>query len=191
MRGGVLRHHGGTAFRACDNAVLPRMDEMPGENVGPGACGWVHRSIDLLGCGSVGSWDNDCYLVGLRTSLRSGCGSLPITRPRRPPFRTPKLSCCLYLRRPRCTRACPFPACIAYGAGGSRVGSGPALEHRNRPHPSGGGDVISRPYAFWTSKNTRIARGQRRVPSVRFRGRPAVFPPKVHRQRITVGGHRG
>jgi hypothetical protein len=54
-RGGVLRHHGGMAFRACDNAVLLRMDEMPGENVGPGGRGCVYCSIDLLGCRLIGS----------------------------------------------------------------------------------------------------------------------------------------
>jgi hypothetical protein len=88
-----------------------------------------------------------------------------------------------------CDCACPFPACIAHGGGGgSRVGSGPALEHRNRPHPSGGGDIISRPYAFRALKNTRIARRQRWVPTVRIRGDSAVFLSKVHSQRITVGG---
>ena len=56
-----------------------------------------------------------------------------------------------------CNRACPFPACVAYGGGDSCVGSGPALEHQNRPHSSGGGDIISRPYAFRVLKNTRIA----------------------------------
>jgi len=74
----------------------------------------------------------------------------------------------------------PFLACVAYGpapidrrllaSGGCRgfcVGSGPALEHRNRPHASGGGDIISRPRAFRVLKNTRIAQWWYRVPPVR------------------------
>jgi hypothetical protein len=82
MRGGVLRHYGGTAFHARNDAVPPRMDEMPGENVGPGERGCVHCSIDLPGCGSVGSWDN-----AISSGFERLCGlgaDLPITRLRRP-----------------------------------------------------------------------------------------------------------
>jgi hypothetical protein len=108
-------------------------------------------------------------------ALRSGYGSLPITRLRRPP----SLSMPLPVLRPTPTSPnpktllLPLPATALYPRlsvsgvhcirrRGSRVGSGPALEHRNRPHPSGGGGVISRPYAFWTLKNTRIAYRQHR-----------------------------
>jgi hypothetical protein len=49
MHGGVLWHYGGTAFHACNNAVLLRMDEMPGKNVGLGGRGYVHCAIDLPG----------------------------------------------------------------------------------------------------------------------------------------------
>jgi hypothetical protein len=51
MRGGVLRHYGGTAFHTHDDAVPPRMAEISGENVCPGGrgYGYIHHSIDLSG----------------------------------------------------------------------------------------------------------------------------------------------
>jgi hypothetical protein len=204
MCGGVLRYYGGTAFYACGDAVLPRMHEIPGENVGLGWRGCVHCLINPPGCGFMGSWDSIVSsgferLYGLGTALLVVClhrGSVPpsvpvptyaractmsdpnLSEPKNPPIAS------------TCDRTCPFPACIAYGGGGSRVGSGPASEHQNRPHPSGGGDIVSRPYAFWVLRNTRIARQRRRVPPVRIRGGSAVFLSKVHSQRITVGGRR-
>jgi hypothetical protein len=84
MRGGVLWHHGGTAFYACDDAVLLRVDEMPGENVGLGWRGHVHRSTDLPGCGFVGSWGgivspgSGC-LYGLGTALPIVCPRCPLS----------------------------------------------------------------------------------------------------------------
>ena len=75
-------------------------------------------------------------------------------------------------------------------AGASVWGRAPRWNTKNRPHPSGGGDIISRPYALRAPKDTRIARPQRRVPPARIRGDSAVFLPKVHSQRITVGGRR-
>ena len=204
MRGGVLRYYGGAAFHACNDAVRLRMHEIPGENVGLGWCGCVHCPIDPPGCGFMGPWDGivssgfEC-LYGLGTALLVVClhrGSAPPSVP------IPTHACACTVSDPNlsepknppiastCDHACPFPACITYGGGGSRVGSGPALEHRNRPHPSGGGDIISRPCAFWVLKNTRIAWRRRRVPPVRIRGGSAVFLSKVHSQRITVGGRR-
>ena len=59
MCGDVLRHHGGTAFHTYDDTVLPRMAEIPGENIGlrGGGRRCVHCSTDLPGRGIVGSWD--------------------------------------------------------------------------------------------------------------------------------------
>ena len=57
---------------------------------------------------------------------------------------------------------------IAYTPGRPSVGSGPALEHQNRPHPSGGGDDISRACGFWMLKNTRIASERYRIPPARI-----------------------
>ena len=59
MRGGVLWHYGGAAFYACNDAVLLRMDEMPGKNVGLWWRGCVHCLIDLPGCGL---WDRGTVL---------------------------------------------------------------------------------------------------------------------------------
>ena len=99
-----------------------------------------------------------------------------LSKPRNPPITSTYNCACLFLVR------------IAYGGRGSCIGSGPALEHQNRPYPSGRGDIISRPYAFWVLKNMRIARRRRQVPPMQIRGGSAVFLPKVHSQRITVGG---
>lgn len=63
MRGSVLRHYSSAAFYACDNTVLLRMDEMPGENVGLQWCGYVYCLIDLPGCGFVGLWALDVSMV--------------------------------------------------------------------------------------------------------------------------------
>jgi hypothetical protein len=138
MRGGVLRHYGGTAFRACNNAVLLRMDEMPGENVGPRGRGRVHYSVDLPGYGLMGSWDGVISsgfkrLCGLGTALcrlhvcnwpLSLSMPLPTLRPTptSPDLKT--LLCRLYLR-PRCACACPFLAYIACGGGAPVWGRAP------------------------------------------------------------------
>ena len=66
-------------------------------------------------------------------------------------------------------------------------GRGPALEHRTRPHPSGGGDDVSRPCGFSIPKNTRIASGRCRIPPARIRGVSAVFLSNNHGQTIMVG----
>jgi hypothetical protein len=106
---------------------------------------------------------------------------------------------CLYLR-PRHAYARPFPAGLACSPafdrrsvagclhpGAASVGLGPALEHQNRPHPSGGGDDISRPYGFSMLKDTRIASGRRRVLPARTWGASAVFLSNNHGQTIMVG----
>jgi len=115
------------------------------------------------------------------------------------PPRTPRLSPCLHLR-PRHACARPFPAGLACGPafdrrpvadclhpGAASVGSGPALEHQNRPHPSGGGNDISRPCGSSMPENTRIASGRRRIPPARTWGVSAVFLSNNHGQTIMVG----
>ena len=72
MRGGVLRHHGGTALHACDDTVSLRMVEIPGENVGLGRRGYgrVHCSTDLPDRMVTGWYRR----VGCRMFLRSRYG---------------------------------------------------------------------------------------------------------------------
>jgi hypothetical protein len=160
MRGGVPWHHGGTAFHAYNNAMLLRMDEMPCENVGLGGRGYAHHSVDIPGYGFVGSRDG---IVSSGSKCLCGLGTaLPITCLRCSPSLptpAPLLRLTLMLLDLK-TLLLPLPAtalrlrlsvpgmhCIRHR--GSCAGSGPALEHQNRPHPSGGGDILSRSYAFW------------------------------------------
>jgi hypothetical protein len=133
----------------------------------------------------------ECF-CGLGTGVLIVClcylppASAPTATPRLTPtsLNLVRFPLCLYLR-PRYARACPFPADLAPGA--ASVGSGPALEHQNRPHPSGGGDDISRPCGFSMLKNTRIAPGRRRILPARTRGVPAVFLSNNHGRTIMVG----
>ena len=83
MRGDVLWYYGGTAFRARDNAVLLRIDEMPGENVGIRWRRCVYCSTDLLGCGFVGPWDGVAS-SGFRCLYGLGA-TPPVMYLRRPP----------------------------------------------------------------------------------------------------------
>jgi hypothetical protein len=56
MRGGVLRHYGGAAFYANDDAVLPRTAEIPSENVGLGGRGRVYGSVGLRRLSGITVW---------------------------------------------------------------------------------------------------------------------------------------
>jgi hypothetical protein len=120
---------------------------------------------------AMGSWDGivssgfEC-LYGLGTALLIVClrrplsPSIPMPAPIPRPIPTPPNL--KTLRLPLPATAALYLRLSVSGVHrmrrrGSRVGSGPALEHQNRPHPSGGGDILSRPYAFWVLKNTRIA----------------------------------
>jgi hypothetical protein len=160
MRGGVPWHHGGTAFHAYNNAMLLRMDEMPCENVGLGGRGYAHHSVDIPGYGFVGSRDgivssgSKC-LCGLGTALPITCLRCSLSLPTPAPLLRLTLMLLdlktLLLPLPatalRLRLSVPGMHCIRHR--GSCAGSGPALEHQNRPHPSGGGDILSRSYAFW------------------------------------------
>jgi hypothetical protein len=68
MGGGVLWHYGGATSYAHDDAVPPRVAEMPGKNVGPGwrgrGRGRVHCSTDLPDCG-IARWCIACSLCCL------------------------------------------------------------------------------------------------------------------------------
>lgn len=207
----MFRYYGRATLHACDDAVSLRMVEIPGENVGLGrrGCGRVHCSTDLPDGMAMGWY----HRVGRRMFLRSGYGCSDYvsmlsttclytydhtsSHPNLPePYDSPLR---LYLR-PRYACARPFPADLACGPafdrrsvadclhrGAASVGSGPALEHQNRPHPSGGGDDISRPYGFSMLKNTRIASGRRRILPARTWGVSAVFLSNNHGQTIMVG----
>jgi hypothetical protein len=211
MRGGMLRYYSCTALYACDDTVSLRMVEIPGKNVGSGRrrCGRVHCSTDLPDR-TVTGWYRR---VGCRMFLRSGYGcsdcmsmlpttclcaygytssrpnlSEPCTIPPLPlPATAPRLRLsvsggpCMWLR----FRPTFGGRLIAPGA--ASVGSGPALEHQNRPHPSGGGDDISRPDGFSIPENTRIASRRRRVLPALTWGVPAVFLSNNHGQTIMVG----
>ena len=72
-------------------------------------------------------------------------------------------------------------------ARGALCGVAPASKRLDRPHPSGGGDGISRPCGFGTPGNARIASGRRRIVRVRIRGGAASFFPNDHSQTTTVG----
>ena len=63
----------------------------------------------------------------------------------------------------------------------------PASKRLNRPHPSGGGDGISRPCGFGLLGNARIASGRRRIVRVRIWGGAASFFSNDHSQTTTVG----
>jgi hypothetical protein len=147
----------------------------------------------------------ECF-YGLGTGVLIIClyylppASAPTATPRLNPTSLNLIRFPLWLHlRPCYARACPFPADLACGSAFDRTfggrlltpeaasaGSGPALEHQNRPHPSGGGDDISRPRGSSMLKNTRIAPGRRRIPPARAWGVSAVFLPNNHGQTIMV-----
>jgi hypothetical protein len=146
---------------------------------GVGAGASIARPMDLPDRMAAG-----CYrCVGCRISLRSGYGcsgymsmlpttclctygytssypnpSEPYTIPPLPPPTTaPRLRLSVSGGPYMWLRLLLVP-------GAASVGSGPVLEHQNRPHPSGGGIDTSRPYGFSMLKNTRIASGRCRIP---------------------------
>jgi hypothetical protein len=163
----------GAAFHANDDAVLPRTAEIPGENVGLGGRGCVHGSVGLRRLSDITVWrwcgwvvvgysvsDLTAAIYYMPRALRYLC-RCPDPHPiQSQPLRTLKLPV------PLSTCACPLAARPTSGPAGADVGSGPALEHQNRPHPSGGGDGISRRRGFGALENTRIAPGRHRVPFV-------------------------
>jgi hypothetical protein len=188
---------------ANDDAVLPRTAEIPGENVGLGGRGRVHGSVGLRRLPGIAVWRwrlggrrmfgihpaaATYYILRALCHLRR-CPDLHSVESQPP--RTLKPPACLYLRlypAPARARACPLVARPASGSAGAGVGSrSPRLGHRNRPHPSGGGDSISRRRGFRTLKTTRIASGRRRVPRMRILGGSAVFLLNNHGQTTTVG----
>ena len=210
MRGGVLRHYGGTALYACDDTVSLRMVEIPGENVGLGrrGCGCVHYSTDLPDRVVTGWYAvsvAECfYGLGGALLIVCLCYLLPASTPAPIPRLVPtslnptRFSFCLYLRL-RYTCACPFPAGLACS---------PAFDRRSVAIPASWGGLCgvgprvgtSKPtsplrrrrrylatYGFSTPKNTRIALGRRRVLPARIWGRPAVFLSNNHGQTIMVG----
>jgi len=150
----VLWHHGGATSHAHDDAVPPRVAEMPGENVGSGR-GRVHCSTDLPDCG-IARW---C----IARSLYCLFGVSP--RP------------CIALLAVECGSNCRPTFGGSWGWSTARVcGVGPHVgTFQNRLHPSGGGDDISRAGGFGTPKNTRIASGRRGIARVRIRSGSAVF----------------
>jgi hypothetical protein len=164
----VLWHYSGTTSYAYNDAVPPRVAEMPGENVGPGwrGRGRVHYSTDLPDCG-IARWCIACSLYCLFgvsprlcvASLAVKCGS----------------NC-----RPTFGGSWGWLTARMCGVG-LHVGT-----FYNRLHPSGGSNNISGAGGFATLKNTRIASGRRGTVRVQIWGGSAVFFTKDHSQRTTV-----
>lgn len=120
MCGGVLRHYGGAAFHACNDAVPLRMDEMPGENVGIRWRGCVHCLIDLPGCRFVGPWDG---VASSGFGCLYGLGATPpviyLRRPPSLPMPVPVLRPILTSSKPKnsptaSTCDCAIPALVRF-----------------------------------------------------------------------------
>jgi hypothetical protein len=193
MCGGVLRHHSGAAFYANDDTVLTRTAEIPGKNIGLGGHGRVYGSVGLRGLSGTTVWRwrlGGCRIFGIRSdccyTLHASRPllSMPMSRPAPRPIPTPPNleTVCAPLPAPVRLRHAqrPSPPGLVWGLA-------PRLEYQNPPHPSGGGDGISRRRGLGALKNTRIASGRRRVSSVRIWGGPAVFLSNNYSQTTTVG----
>lgn len=216
MRSGVLWYYGGATLRTYDNAVPPRMAEISGKNVCPGGCGCgcgcVHCLTDLLGVVRIwfgivsliveclyglGGYGPSSYRTSMPPDVYTHASPAPdLFDP--PKTRRPASTCdCTTptLVRFRCTlRAALLPSTDVWWprgptahARGALCGVAPASKRLDRPHPSGGGDGISRPCGFGTPGNARIASGRRRIVRVRIRGGAASFFPNDHSQTTTVG----
>ena len=216
MRSGVLWYYGGATLRTYDNAVPPRMAEISGKNVCLGGCGCgcgcVHCLTDLLGVVRIwfgivsliveclyglGGYGPSSYRTSMPPDVYTHASPAPdLFDP--PKTRRPASTCdCTTptLVRFRCTlRAALLPSTDVWWprgptahARGALCGVAPASKRLDRPHPSGGGDGISRPCGFGTPGNARIASGRRRIVRVRIRGGAASFFPNDHSQTTTVG----